>query len=158
MTVYEYDLTVLDDRNEIYKRFERIPLSYEEFNATMEFLTENLSKEWLVLLNTKIGEIVFPNKISIGKSCFNTIGIIQLIDIGRRLMLLSQICDLQKHYIKKLNDPSFQRVSILQEIYAAGSYREQGYYVEVEPSNMRIGKSGKTGKCDFSVKYKNEQV
>ena len=158
----EYNLANEKDREDLYdiwkERGDQYPFSKYKFNIIMDFLSKYLREDWFKVTNIKIGHLICPNSVKTGNNHYSTIGIVQLYDIGKNLMHLLNICDIKKHFIHKANTVTHERLSTIEEICSAGSYVGREYPIVLEPSNNRLGKSGKYGKCDFKVELNGRSV
>jgi hypothetical protein len=125
---------------------EGLPFKTEELCSVADFISGILGKDWLTIypggrLGVRIGE-----KMLHGFYLFE-----HLIPLGCGLRLL-------KHkpgfavLLRKLDQPKYDRLSALLEVFATARYAAAGYDVELEPKTLE-------GKCsDFRVLFKNEWI
>ena len=115
------------------------------------------------MYSISIGGTIFPSTLRIPSSLRNETNIVypvmisQLLELGRCLKVFDD--NRISYYIEKLNtEKDFNKISIISEIIVTSKYIANGYKVDFEPGNKRIGKSGQEGKSDLAVKFDNESI
>jgi hypothetical protein len=86
----------------------------------------------------------------------HSVGVKELLTLAKELMVFDK--KIITLYLTKLNVKSFVRISVLSEIKIASSYQKNGYPIEIEPPNGKIGRSGLEGKSDLGVNFNDEWI
>jgi len=133
---------------ERYKDNNNSSFSSEEIEESIQFLSNNLSNEWLTVYPLGSGSISIKIglKGSQGLSLFSVV-----IPLGLAFITLSELEGFPK-LVKKLAVHSNERLSSILEALCASRYKTKGYEVELEPSTEKGRYS------DFRVKFRNEWI
>lgn len=162
MSKNQYDLCDIQERNELFREcvVRYAPsIEFKGFEDNIEFLcSKGLSPEWLTA-----GCIAFPdNRISTSslktvKKIKYPIELDYLPKLATSLKVFSD--DRISYYIHRLNiKEDFNKLSVVSEIIVISRYIMNGYEIDFEPGNKRIGKSGREGKSDLKVKFNDEWI
>lgn len=123
-----------------------LPLSCEELERAVVFLSDKLDKEWLTFYPWGHVSIKIGPKNSHGLDFFSTV-----VPLGLALITLSGLKWFER-LIHKLNIQSNERLSAILEALSAARYKRAGYEVELEPSTEN------EHFCDFKVRFKDEWI
>jgi hypothetical protein len=140
-----------NDRLHLIKRLKQqndLPISCEEVEKAILFLSEKLEAEWLTVYPLGEGEVVIRigPKNSKGIDFFS-----EIVPLGLALFELGELKKFSR-LIDKLNAKSNERISAILEALSAARYKKKGYEVELEPT-VEKGRI-----ADFRVRFGNEWI
>ncbi len=136
------------DRHYLIEKLKRtdMPLSCEELERTIAFLSDKLDKEWLTFYPWGHVFIKVGPKNSHGLDFFS-----EVVPLGLTLITLSDLKTFDR-LTNKLNIQSYERLSAILEALSAARYKKKGYEVELEPT------TGNGRSCDFRVRFEDEWI
>jgi len=143
------DLNLSADRTwlaEQVRKTQGLPFKADELCSILDFVSGILGKDWLIVypggrLGVRIGEKMFQ-----GFYLFE-----HLIPLGCGLRLLQNKPGFAV-LLRKLDQPKYDRLSALLEVFAASRYAAAGYGVELEP------KTPEGKRSDFRVLFHDEWI
>lgn len=143
------DLSIPADRAWIIEQVASVsglPFEVEELRSILDSAARMLDKEWLTIYGGGMLGLKIGPKQSHGLHFFK-----HLVPLGFGLCLLEDKLGF-KTLLRKLNQPTYDRLSCLLEAFAAARYVAAGYDVDLEPRTPEGKRS------DFRVLYGNEWI
>ena len=125
-----------------------LSFSCEEIEKSIQFLSSNLSEEWLTVYPLGSGSV----SIKVGQKKSQGLGLFSVvIPLGLALISLSKLKGFQR-LVSKLTIQSNERLSTILEALSASRYKSEGYEIELEPPTHEGHYS------DFRVKFEANWV
>ncbi len=124
-----------------------LPLNIRQIKQAIDFLYKKMSVEWLTLYPFHSSA---HTVIKVGPQLQHALDFFCLVRLALALETLSVLSGFHT-LLKRIESPTYQRLSTILETLTAARYKLAGYEVELEPNT-------KKGSADFRVKYQDEWI